>query len=378
MFVCPRMVAEMAIDDPNVSQENVDNGDRVNELLDGVTTAQFKQWYQNRNFRQNIRDGKPYFNGPSAVPSPERHSPSKLLHCHRKIYYRQENAPEEKDDAEGILWTGRRIEEDVVLPFLQDVVGTDQTYVRNSMWIDFIAEMGDREVRIKGVTDPVLVDEESTPLVPTEIKSTSSLEYKDSPNTHHRAQLHAYLAGLSEKTNQKLSKGILIYVSRETLEMKSFHVEFDPEFWHETVLKWATSHTEFRLNDELPPASPEQDWECEYCSYRERCGKGDLPHADLGPRRFLPDFDSYPRNKIETHLAAHDHAKLTPKLAEKYPDFAEEYTVQSWKCPNCSTSFEANDIAADLTKASQPLCPQCAASGELVELQTPRLYGAGE
>jgi len=368
----------MAIDDPNSSRDITDNGDGVNELLDGITAAQFKEWYQNREFRQNIRDGKPYFNGPSAVPSPERHSPSKLLQCHRKIYYRQENAPEEKDDAEGILWTGRRIEEDVVLPFLQDVVGTDQIYVRNSMWIDFTAEMDGREVRVKGVTDPVLVDKDSTPLVPTEVKSTSSLEYKDSPNTHHCAQLHAYLAGLSKKTDQKLSKGILIYVSRETLEMKSFHVEFDPEFWQETVLEWASSHTEYRLDDELPPGNPEQDWECEYCSYRERCGKGDLPHADLGPQEFLPNCDSYPRNKVETYLVAHDNAKLTPILAEKYPDLAEEYTVQSWKCPNCSTSFEANDITADLNKASQPLCPQCAASEELVRLQAPHLHGARE
>jgi CRISPR/Cas system-associated exonuclease Cas4 (RecB family) len=370
----------MATDDSaeSRSEDTAVDARRLEESLEAITSERFDEWYQHRTFRQNIRDGKPYFNGPSSVPPPERHSPSSLLQCHRKIQYRQENAPEEQDDAEGILWTGRRVEEDIVLPFLQEVVGTEQIYVRNSMWIDFTAEVINHDIRIKGVTDPVLVDEDSNPLMPTEVKTTSSLEYKDSPNTHHRAQLHAYLAGLSDKSNQDLSEGVLIYVSRETLEMKSFHVEFDPDFWQETVLEWAKTHTEYRLDDELPPASPEQDWECKYCSYRERCGKGDLPHANLGPRGFLPNYDSYPRNKVRIYFAAHDNAKLTPTLAEKYPDLAEEYAVQSWECPNCSTSFEANDITDDLAEANQPLCPQCAASEKLVELQTPRLYGVGE
>ncbi|QLH81969.1 CRISPR-associated protein Cas4 [Halosimplex pelagicum] len=269
------------------SEDTPVDGDSVSQLLKDMTTVRFKEWYQNREFRQNIRDGKPYFNGPSSVPPSERHSPSKLLQCHRKIYYGQENAPEEQDDAEGILWTGRRIEEDVVLPFLQDVISTDQTFVRNSMWIDFDVEIQGNEVRIKGVTDPVLVDEESEPLLPTEIKTTSSIEYKDSPDRRHRAQLHAYMAGLSVEQDRNPTEGVLIYISRDTFEMKVFHVEFDTKFWNETVLSWANTHTEYRLSDNLPPAQPEADWECEYCSYRERCGKGDTPYADMSPKAFV-------------------------------------------------------------------------------------------
>jgi hypothetical protein len=83
------MQAEMATDDPDRSQDITDNRGGVNNLLDDISAAQFNEWYQNRKFRQNIRDGKQYFNGPSAIPSPERLSPSTLLHCHRKIYYRQ-------------------------------------------------------------------------------------------------------------------------------------------------------------------------------------------------------------------------------------------------------------------------------------------------
>jgi CRISPR/Cas system-associated exonuclease Cas4 (RecB family) len=363
----------MATDDSaeSSSEDTAVDAKCLSESLEAITSKRFDEWYQHQTFRQNIRDGKPYFNGPSSVPPPERHSPSSLLQCHRKIQYRQENAPEEQDDAEGILWTGRRVEEDIVLPFLQEVVGTEQIYVRNSMWIDFTADINGHDIRIKGVTDPVLVDKNSNPLMPTEVKTTSSLEYKDSPNTHHRAQLHAYLAGLSDKSDQDLSEGVLIYVSRETLEMKAFRIEFNPIFWRETVLSWAKTHTEYRLEDELSPADPEYDWECKYCSYRERCGKGDGPHANEGPEGFLPDVASYPREKVEEYLKAHDDAKLTATLAKEYPDLAQHHDVRMWQCPGCSISFKNSDIEAEPGTRSRPLCPECIEDGSIVELMSP-------
>jgi CRISPR/Cas system-associated exonuclease Cas4 (RecB family) len=343
----------------------------LDETLEAITAEKFDEWYQEREFRQNIRNGKPYFNGPSSIPPPERHSPNKLLQCHRKIYYRQENAPEEEGDAEGILWSGRHIEEEVVLPFLQETVSSDQTYVRNSMWVDFNVGTQTNELRIKGVTDPVLVDEDSNPLLPTEVKTTSSIEYKDSPDRRHRAQLHAYLAGLSDNYDRSLTEGVLIYISRETFNMKAFHIKFDTEFWNETVISWANTHTEYRLDSELPPAQPETDWECEYCSYRMRCGKGDGPYADKVPEGFLPNVASYPREKVEAYLKAHDEAELTATLAEEYPDLAEKYDVRLWQCPSCATSFENNEISAKPGTNSRPLCPKCIEDESLVELTSP-------
>lgn len=343
----------------------------ISKSLENITAERFREWYRNRVFRQNIRDGKPYFNGPSPVPPPERHSPSKLLQCHRKIYYTQENAPEEQDDAEGILWTGRHIEEEIILPFLQDIVSSNQIYIQNSMWIDFTIEVMDNELRIKGVTDPVLVDGDSNPLLPTEVKTTSSIEYKESPDRRHKAQLHAYLAGLSEEYNRCLTEGILIYISREKFDMKAFNIEFDSEFWNDITLSWANTHTEYRLDGELPPAQPEADWECKYCSYRQRCGKGDGPHINEGAEGFLPDVASYPREKVEAYLKAHDGANLTPTLAEEYPDLAQKYDVRRWQCPSCSTSFKHSDIPAESRSSGRPLCPECVKDDLLVELIAP-------
>ena len=60
-----------------------------------------------------------------------------------------------------------------------------------------MSEAGD--LVLKGSTDPVVVDADGTPVLPTEVKTKNSLEYLDEPNEHHKAQLHAYMLGLSQK-----------------------------------------------------------------------------------------------------------------------------------------------------------------------------------
>ncbi|MFC6953501.1 hypothetical protein [Halorubellus litoreus] len=108
--------------------------ERFAEKIDGDP---FGEWYRERKWEKNIREGQPYFNGLSPVPPAEKHSPSSLLQCHRKVFYRQENAPAEREKPEGIFWAGTHFEEDVMVPYLRDVVYDTDAYVRNSMWVDF-------------------------------------------------------------------------------------------------------------------------------------------------------------------------------------------------------------------------------------------------
>jgi CRISPR-associated exonuclease Cas4 len=147
---------------------------RANRFAQRIGAESFEEWYAEREFARNIREGRPYFNGPSPVPDPERHSPSNLLQCHRKVAYRQANAPEESEAPEGIFWSGRLFEEEVAVPYLRDVVAGEDTYIRNSMWIDDSVETPNgEELRFRGSTDPVLVDRESEPLLVTEVKTKS-------------------------------------------------------------------------------------------------------------------------------------------------------------------------------------------------------------
>ena len=247
---------------------------RIDSLIDSIDATSFDNWYREREFARNIREGQPYFNGPTSIPTPERHSPSQLNQCHRKIYYRQLNAPEEQPSPQGIFWTGTKFEEELVMPYLEAIVGSDG-YVRNSMWIDFICETAAGEVRIKGATDPVIVNAESEPLLLIESKTKGSLDHLSEPDTHHKAQVHAYMYGLTHKYDRRLTDAILLYGSRTSLDIRVFHISFDPWFWRQTVLAWTGKHTQYRLDEALPPATPAFGWECEFCEFKHRCGQTD-------------------------------------------------------------------------------------------------------
>ncbi|WP_080509763.1 CRISPR-associated protein Cas4 [Haloarcula marismortui] len=345
---------------------------QVERLRDALSPSHFREWYRERQFRQNIEDGKPYFNGPASVPEPERHSPSRLLKCHRKVFYQQYNAPEETPDPDGIFWFGTKFEEDIAFPFLERAITDSDTYVQNSVWIDFRVETEGDELQIKGETDPLIVDADAVPVLPTEIKTKSSVEHTTSPNRSHRAQLHAYMAGLSEKYDIEMTEGIVMYGSRETMDVEIFHVEFDPKFWEDVVLEWATAHTQYRLADELPPAEPEREWECKFCPFQERCGQGESDYSDVTQYGLLTGYD-YPRLKVVDYLEAHDDDRLTPTLAEKYPDLVDQYGVVPWRCPKCASSFNRGLDTSAVGDNSKPLCPNCAEEDHLVELRFPSL-----
>ncbi|WP_136689970.1 CRISPR-associated protein Cas4 [Halorhabdus amylolytica] len=358
----------MAIEQPRISNRE---NPSISGLLNEISADRFQDWYRERQHRQNIENGTPYFNGPDHVPDPERHSPSSLLQCHRKVFYRQCNAPAEQPDPDGIFWFGSRFEEDIVFPFLERAVTDPNTYVRNTMWIDTSIETDAGEVRIKGATDPVIVDEDSVPILPIEVKTKSSLDHVDSPNRHHRAQVHAYLVGLSEKYDVDLRDAVILYGGRKSMDLKVFHIEFDDAFWEDVVLEWAREHTQYRLDDELPPATPEYDWECEFCDYRERCGKGETETNGFGPEGFLPLYDEYPRESVVEYLEANQGAKLTPTLAHVHPDLAESHGSQEWHCPACGTTKAVGLIDWDGDVDQAPACKECGSNGILATLSGP-------
>ena len=339
-------------------------------VLDAISPSNFRRWRYVHNKIENIEAGRAHYNDPSPVPPPEKHTPSSLLQCHRKLVYRKENAPAESEMAHGILWVGSRFEEDVVLPYLRDTVADGGLFVTNSLYVDFKLKSEAGDLSVKGSTDPVVVDADGTPVLPTEVKTKSSLEYLDEPNEHHKAQLHAYMVGLSGKYDVDVKRGCLIYGGRDSFDLKVFDVEFDKGFWRDTVVEWASTHTEYRLADELPPADARFGWECDFCAYRERCGKGELPVADRGQEGFLP-FTEYPRPQVAEHLAAYSGVALTPTLARSYPELAEQHAVAQWRCETCDERFDHTEVEWGGEASEPPLCVVCARDGRLAELTEP-------
>lgn len=341
------------------------------ELRERITGRRFSAWYAERQFAQNILEGQPYFNGPADPKPPGRHSPSTLLECHRKASYKRQNAPKEDTPPEGLFWIGTEFEERLAVPFLQDVTPPD-TYVTNSVWIDHELTVDDVTVHLRGATDPAIVMPDNDPLLVTEIKTTSSLDHLSGPKEAHKAQLHAYLAALNADYDHETPTGLLVYAGRTTLDVEVFEVPFDEAFW-ETVTEWMATLTTYEQAGELPPAAPERDWECSYCSFKERCGEGDQPFSDIDHDGLLPLYDGYDRQYVEEYLEAHTDrdARLTPTLAYEYPDLAEQFNVYDFSCTACGTTYDWTTIDWNGDTDDPPLCPICLEADDLVTISGP-------
>ena len=241
------------------------------------------------------------------------------------------------------------------------------------MWInDTVTTPGGEDLRFKGSTDPVIVDRESKPLLVTKVKTKSSIEDLDEPNRHHRAQVHAYMHGLSEKYDRSVDDAVIIYGGRTSMDVRVFEEPFSAAFF-ERVLQWAATHTQFRQSETLPPEDPEYGWECSFCSFKHRCGKSDRSFLDTGVTGFLPLVNDYPRSQVTEYLDAHTEsgAKLTPTLAHEHPELAEEFDVYDWRCSQCEYRHAWDAIQWDGDVMNPPICPECAEDSVLGTLSGP-------
>lgn len=356
---------------PSRQTTNISN--RIADIVDTIDEEEFGDWYRERQYAENIREGKSYFNQAGYVAPEEKHNPSKLLQCHRKVFYKNQNTPVEDDSPHGIFWIGRKFEDEIALPFLEETARDihSDNYVTQDMYIDYDIEVEGVDLRIRGETDPVITDDQGAPLVVTEIKTTGYIDNKRGPNAspdeRHKAQLHAYMAGLSRKYDSDIHKGLIIYGERDSFEMAVFEIDFDEDFWEDRCLEWAQTQTEFRLNDKLPPAEPEQpSWECKYCDFRQRCGQNDeYDWEDTGIEGFVP-LTMYPIDEVREYLDAEANrgANLTPTLANQHPGLVGDYDVFDWICSDCGDTFDWDafdwDVTADDALLNPPSCPGCA------------------
>jgi hypothetical protein len=368
---------------PPKSSSTTDHPSTLTDFIRSLDGQTFKEWFEEYKHAENIEEGKPYFNNNDYVPDKERHSPSQLLQCHRKLVYRQLNAPRETESSDGIFFMGDVLEE-LVEEFLVDLGSEHGLFVQNSMYVNLADESVDPLVRFRGETDPIVCGHDGVPVFPTEIKSKSedAMEFLDSPGTRHRAQAHAYVRGLNERLealhgDRMLSEFAVIYVARETLEVRVFIEEFDAEFW-QSVVEWARKHTQYRQESEeylaalddasvpegtggvLPPAVPEEpDWECDYCSYSKRCGMDDsIPVENLGASDFLP-LTEYSRSAVQAHMEAFPDVLLTPTLAYHHPSLLSDgHPVADWMCRKCG-DVPLDRVGWDGDVDAPPTCPDC-------------------
>ncbi len=101
-----------------------------------------------------------------------------------------------------------------------------------------------------------------------DIKSMNSMVFKnlDEAKEENINQLQLYLHFF------KIPKGILLYVNKDTQELKEFIIQYNPAITKDLLNNLSNLKTKIDSNV-IPSRIPSypDDWQCKYCAFREIC-----------------------------------------------------------------------------------------------------------
>lgn len=119
---------------------------------------------------------------------------------------------------------------------------------------------------ISGRADAILTL--NNQLYVVDFKSMNSMVFKnlDQPKEDNLNQLQLYLHFF------KIPKGILLYINKDTLELKEFLVEYNPAVAQRLLKDLAGLKIKIDSNivPQRIPGWPEE-WQCQYCQFKEIC-----------------------------------------------------------------------------------------------------------
>jgi CRISPR/Cas system-associated exonuclease Cas4 (RecB family) len=117
-----------------------------------------------------------------------------------------------------------------------------------------------------------------------DFKSMNSMIFKNlsSAKEENINQLQLYLHFF------KIPKGILLYINKDTLELKEFIVNYNPTLT-QALLKDLSVLKQKLDTDSVPQRLPDypENWQCQYCQFKEICsaaGKGEINWNDFKNR----------------------------------------------------------------------------------------------
>lgn len=181
--------------------------------------------------------------------------------CIRKLYYNQILAQEHDIDTLKIFEMGNVIHR-WVLDFLKWCENNGGTFklLNTEMPFSILIDRN-KDFWINGRLDHFIEFEDKERAV-VEVKSIKSLAFLDKPLDHHIEQATLYMWGSRTK------KAIIIYVEKNTLQMKWFPIDFDKKLCNEIIDKILLT-IGYLENKELP-LKIISDWECKYCPYSNK------------------------------------------------------------------------------------------------------------
>ena len=178
--------------------------------------------------------------------------------CPRAVFFKFKKAPKEELEARVLRMFdhGDYIHQLIMRPLLA---------IREVRVITAEVDVAPQEI-ISGRADAILSDGKD--LYVLDIKSMNSMVFKnlEEAKEENINQLQLYLHFF------KIPKGILLYVNKDTQELKEFLIEYNPTIAQNLLKELNNLKTKINTNI-IPSRIPEypEGWQCKYCAFREIC-----------------------------------------------------------------------------------------------------------
>jgi CRISPR-associated exonuclease Cas4 len=213
-----------------------------------------------------------------------RYYPSEIGYCLRKNYYSYFIETNYDDETRRIFEVGNILHSFIYSVFKNnknhngeiEYVQNEKAFISAYDFRDTTFEGGWQSFLISGRADDILLinnrEDGKEDKYVVEVKTVKDLFYINEPSYPHKLQLQYYLRILSAEN--KNIKGILLYIQKDNLDIKTFELKFDKETYIEIIHR-VKQLDSYLKKLELPPKEAANDsnmkWQCGFCQYAKQC-----------------------------------------------------------------------------------------------------------
>jgi CRISPR/Cas system-associated exonuclease Cas4 (RecB family) len=194
-----------------------------------------------------------------------RYYPSEVGMCIRKLYYSYKYPQQIKPDLLKIFEVG-----DILHDFVVRVLRSEKNKDIELLKWEMPFKLDLENFQISGRVDDLLMIKLSGKTVLVEVKSCGMLRAVKKPQRHHIMQLQLYMHAIG------VHNGILLYVEKNTLQTKTFTIDFDEFVVKEALDRFKKLH-ECLITNNIPVGEAKHNgdikWMCNKCEYKEKCDK---------------------------------------------------------------------------------------------------------
>ncbi len=189
--------------------------------------------------------------------------------CQRAVFFKFKNAPRAEMEARILRMFdhGDQVHQLIMRPLLS---------VREVRVVAAEVKIGPQEL-ISGRADAILSDGKD--LYVLDVKSMNSMIFRnlEEAKADNINQLQLYLHYF------KIPRGILLYVNKDTLELKEFLINYNPEITRALLRELEELKT--KIDKDIIPsrlADYSQNWQCQYCAFKEICAMAEAGEMSWG------------------------------------------------------------------------------------------------